>query len=70
MKYNNEVFYPMKIDKTRVIIENIDENLDNDILMLYTDNLLRDIEDVEFNIEKLRVGYLMISINKSYGKFY
>jgi hypothetical protein len=59
----------MKIDKTRVIIENIDDNLENDILMLYTDNLLRDIEDAEFNIEKFRSGYLMISINKSYGKF-
>ncbi len=69
VRYNNEVFYPMKIDKTRLIIENIDDNLENDTLNLYADNLLRDIEDVEFNIEKFRAGYLMISINKSYGKF-
>jgi hypothetical protein len=69
IKYNNEVFYPMKVDKTRIIIENIDENLENDILMLYTDNLMRDIEGVEFNIEKIRTGYLMITLNKSYGKF-
>lgn len=69
MCFNSESYVPKQIDKSKLILENIDDKLEKDILDLYADSLLQDVDNCEFKTEILKPGYVMLICNKEFGNF-
>ncbi len=68
VKYLNETFKPLRVDRSKILIGNLDDSLERDVLFLYADNLLRGLDNVEFGIQKICPNFMMISLNRDYGK--
>lgn len=67
VNFHDTEYVPHRIDKKKLIIENVDDKLEKDVLCLYADNLLQDIDGVEFNIVNLRNRCIMLFFNKEYS---
>lgn len=57
----------MRVDKTKFIIENLDQGLEKDILFIYAENLLQDIPNFKCSIEHLFSEYFMVTCDKEIG---
>lgn len=68
--YNNEQFLPLRIDKTKFIIENMDQRLEKDILYLYVENLLQDTAHYKSSIEQLFNDFFLVTCDKPIGKYF
>ena len=66
--YNSEKFIPMRLEKTKFIIENIDETLEKDILILYAENLLQDNQNSKCSVDHLNGNFFIVNCDKHIGK--
>lgn len=58
---------PMPIDRTKVILENIDDSLKDDTLYMYADYLFQDTIKSDIKITHLKPGFVLIDIGNEYG---
>ena len=66
--YNSEKFIPMRIEKTKFIVENMDEQLEKDILILYAESLLQDNQDFKCSVDHLYGNFFIVNCDKQIGK--
>lgn len=57
----------MRVDRDRFILSNIDERLEKDVLYLFADHLLQDIDGLECKIDTIKPGFVLVTCNKNYG---
>ena len=69
ISYNNELFIPFRVDKTKFIIENLDEKLEKDILNLYAENLIQDVQHFKCTVDYLCNNLFLVNCDKEIGNF-
>lgn len=67
--FHQTVFLPMQIDRTKIILENVDEALEMDTVSLYADYLFQDMirNGPTLKVERLKSGFILIDLDCSYG---
>lgn len=71
--FNQNVFVPMEIDRSKIILENVDETLELDVISLYAEYLFQDVSRGRAcdqggpRVERLRSGFVMVDLDHSYG---
>jgi hypothetical protein len=65
--FDNTVYLPMEIDRTKIILENVDDRLEMDTLCLYADYLFQDVKHLVPKIERLKSGFVLVDLGYDYG---
>lgn len=70
--FNQNVFLPMEIDRSKIILENVDERLELDVVSLYAEYLFQDVSRRACDqggprCERLRSGFVLVNLDNDYG---
>lgn len=82
--FHQTAYVPMEIDRTKIILENIDEMLEMDTVSLYAEYLCQDVirtppmpspqqqhrQPNALRVERLNAGFVLIDLDSYYGCTY